>query len=181
MNTFIAFLRGINVGGNNVILMQELRELLAASGFDNVQTYIQSGNVVFQSDARSKSELASAVSRSIEQRYGFAPSVYVLTADELQLAIKNNPFAFRSDNPKAVHCYFLATPPEGDALARARLLAKESEACELLGSVFYLYAPEGVGRSKLAAGAEKALGVSATARNLRTANKVLELAAKVLS
>ena len=179
MKTFVALLRGINVGGKNVVRMAELRQTLSEIGLQNVHTHIQSGNIAFQSEAQVKNELAPAIQAAIEHGYGFRPDVLVLTIEELKAAIARNPFASGADDPKSIHLYFLTGTPERGALEKAQSLATESETCQLVGNVFYLHAPDGIGRSKLAAGVEKRLGVRATARNLRSANKVLELAVTV--
>ncbi len=179
LTTFVALLRGINVGGKNVIAMKDLRDVLSQIGLKQIQTYIQSGNVVFQSEAVDKDKLSSAISAAIEQSHGFTPSVHILNVNQLNLAISNNPFDSHADDPKSVHLYFLAHEPEEQKIEAAAALAHESEVCKLVGNTFYLYAPNGVARSKLARSVEKVLGVSATARNLRSANKILELAQKV--
>jgi uncharacterized protein (DUF1697 family) len=179
VKTFVALLRGINVGGKNVVRMAELRQTLSGIGLQNVHTYIQSGNIAFQSEAQGIDELAPTIQAAIEHGHGFTPDVLVLTIEELEAAIAGNPFTSGADDQKSIHLYFLTGVPEKGALEKAQALATESETCELVGNVFYLHAPDGIGRSKLAAGVEKALGVRATARNLRSANKVLELAVTV--
>lgn len=176
MKTWVALLRGINVGGNNILPMKELRALVERQGMENVRTYIQSGNCVFNSAGGTASALAEAISDSIERSFGFRPSVFVMEQSELALAITRNPYAQYSDEPKAVHFLFLRTPAAYPDFNALRDVQKASEQFELTEKVFYLYAPDGVGRSKLAATAEKKLGVAVTARNLRTVLKLAELA-----
>lgn len=181
MKTYIALLRGINVGGKNILPMKELRHLLLEIGLLNVRTYIQSGNVAFEYEPTDEKRLVAKIQEVIQDSYGFSPSVFVLGQSDLIAALKNNPYPSRSIDPKNIHLYFLAKLPESNALEKAQALATNSEECSLVGDVFYLFAPEGVARSKLATSVEKALGVSATARNLRSVIKVLELAQKNLA
>lgn len=170
MHTYLALLRGINVGGKKLLPMQELVALLEAMGYANVQTYLQSGNVVFQSRKQIGAKHAAEIGRSILEEKGFAPTVLLLSAEELQRTLANNPFATR--NGKALHCFFLESQPRRPNHERLNALKAESEAFKLGEKVFYLYAPEGVGRSKLAASVEKALGVPVTARNWNTVSKL---------
>ena len=100
-------------------------------------------------------------------------------AAELAQAIAANPFPAAAAEPKSLHLYFLAQPPAADLVALNALKAS-GEAFAIVDKVFYLHTPNGFGRSKLAAGAEKRLGVQITARNWRTANKVLELAQELV-
>ena len=175
MTTQIALLRGINVGGNNIIKMAELRVLLTSLGYGDVRTYIQSGNCIFQSDAE-PCVLQDQIAQAIEAQYGFRPAVLVMSADLMQAAVDASPFPEVPDDPKSLHLYFLSTPAEAADLAKLEALKIDSENYHLTNTVFYLNTPEGMARSKLGAGAEKALGVAATARNLNSVLKILELA-----
>ena len=96
--------------------------------------------------------------------------------DELEQAIRSNPYTEAESSPKSLHLFFLAEAPPNPDLEKLAAIRAESERFCLLGKVFYLYAPDGIGRSKLAAGAEKALGVPATARNWRSVCQIMELA-----
>ena len=178
MNTYIALLRGINVGGHNKLPMGELTEILEGLGLQDVETYIQSGNVVFQKDDVNPSELSERIKSAINERRGFAPQVLVLSAEELEGAVEANPFPEAVDEPKRLHFYFLADAPENPDLETLENVKVESERFALEGRVFYLHAPDGIGRSKLAARVEKALGVAATARNWRSVRKIKEMAAR---
>lgn len=176
MATSILLLRGINVGGNNPLPMKELVEILESLGLENVRTYIQSGNVVFESSGGPRETLGEEIAAAIEERRGFRPHVLVLSADRLREAMEANPYPEAETDPKRLHLFFLASPPPApdlDALDEAR---DPTERFDLEGDVFYLHAPEGVGRSKLASKAEKLLGVEATARNWRTVQKLVEMA-----
>ncbi|MGB5345895.1 MAG: DUF1697 domain-containing protein [Woeseia sp.] len=176
MNTWIALFRGINVGGNNMLPMKELTTILESIGCSNVQTYIQSGNVVLDREGGDAAELAGLIGQKVLARNKFEPRVLLLTAKELAGAIAKNPYPAAEADPKSLHLFFLAAIPKSAKLAAIEELRASDEECRLSGRVFYLHAPSGVGRSKLAAGAEKLLGVDATARNWRTATRLLQLA-----
>ncbi len=176
LRTYIALLRGINVGGKNTLPMKELRDALESHGFMNVRTYIQSGNVVFESEEQDRATLASDISSCIKASHGFEPSVQVLTLGQLRRAIEQNPYSAREVEDNRVHFYFLESTPNQAALTQAQHLAANEEECAVIGNVFYMFAPNGIGRSKLAANAEKVLGVVATARNQRSAIRICELA-----
>lgn len=176
MKTYIALFRGINVGGNNSLPMKELVAVLEALGARGVKTYIQSGNAVLDSEEEDPSRLCARISAAIQQRRGFAPQVLLLTREDLARAIKENPFPEAATDHKALHAGFLADTPTAPDLAALEALRSETERFVLRGAVFYLHAPDGVGRSKLAAKAERLLGVPMTSRNWQTVCKVLELA-----
>lgn len=180
MNTYIAFLRGINVGGRNKLPMAELKKILADLKLVNVKTYIQSGNVVFQSSRTDTTDLASEITAAIDNSHGFAPQVFILTAEQLQAAIDNNPFPEGEDEPKTLHLYFMDTEPKALNSEKLDTLKADSERYQIIKDVFYLHAPDGIGRSKLAAGAEKNLGdVAVTARNWNTVSKMAVLVKEV--
>jgi len=170
MRTQIALMRGINVGGRNKLTMKSLVSIMESIGCSNVRTYIQSGNVIFDAP---KKNWSKTISQAIEKQIGFAPEVLLLTAKDLKAIADAVPFPI--ENPKAVHAFFLTSAPKSPDLARIKQLARPTEQFLLGATVFYLYAPEGIGRSKLAAGVEKALGTPVTARNWNTVVKLLDL------
>lgn len=174
MNTYIALFRGINVGGKNSLKMKDLVNLLEELGAHNVKTYIQSGNAVFQT-SKEPSQLSEQIRLAIQQRFGFAPHVLVLEKAEFEKAVAENPFPEAESNPSFLHLGFLANTPEHPNLEALKKLKSESEQYHLIEKVFYLYAPEGVGRSKLAASSEKLLGVPMTDRNWKTISKIQTL------
>ncbi|MDH5621447.1 MAG: DUF1697 domain-containing protein [Gammaproteobacteria bacterium] len=176
MTTFVALLRGINVGGNNILPMQEFRALLTNHGCEDVATYIQSGNAVFRSTA-SASGLSVSIADGIEAKYGFRPAVLVLTASGFMTIAAANPFAVPPEQENHVHISFLQRPASRPNVARLKQLASPSETFVLTDAAFYLHAPDGIGRSKLAAEVEKCLGVPATGRNLRTVGRIVALLA----
>jgi len=175
MNTYIALFRGINVGSNRSLPMRELVELLADLGLQNIKTYIQSGNVIFETAESVSAQLAQRIRQSVEERRGFAPEVLLMKAADLENAISANPYPEAEPYPKTLHVFFLAEPPQDPDLEKLESIKLESERFALKGKLFYLHAPDGIGRSKLAAGVEKALGVPATGRNWRTVGAIMAL------
>lgn len=170
MQTWIALIRGINVGGKHIVPMKDLVKLLEANGFEAVKTYIQSGNVVF----RKPGDPGEEMEQLMERRFGFRPAVFLLTAEALKAAEAGNPFP--ADVGKAVHFFFLDQAPASVDYELLDSLKAPSEDYKLTGKVFYLYAPDGIGRSKLVDKIGKALpGVTMTARNLNTIRKLLEM------
>jgi len=176
MTTYIALLRGINVGGANILPMKEFVSVLERMGLENVRTYIQSGNVVFQSQTTDANQLSQAIRTAVGESHGLAPEVLVLSIDELHDAIAACPFTDGDPDPKTLHLSFLASIPTDPDLDRLEVIRSPSERFRLAGSVFYLHAPEGIGRSKLAANVERAIGVTMTARNWRTVTKLMSMA-----
>ncbi len=166
-NNYIVLFRGINVGGKNLVPMKELAELLGERGFQQIKTYIQSGNIVLQSQEKPKN-----IASIVKDRFGFEPEVCVLEESEFLAAVANNPFS--SPQGKDIHFYFCKEEPEADIL-KLEKYKSESEEYHMEGKVFYLYAPDGIGRSKLVANIESCLGVAATGRNLNTIHKLRQM------
>ncbi len=169
MNDYIIFLKGINVGGNNILPMKNLKALLSNHGFENVRTYIQSGNILAKGARVTSKEISSL----IEAEYGFSPETLVLDKKEFLEAIDNNPF--NSSDGKIVHFYFCATSPSPDKEKIDKFKA-DSEEYVIRGNVFYLHAPDGIGKSKLVSNIESCLNTTATGRNLNTVRKMQGLA-----
>lgn len=176
---WLALLRGINVGGRHQLPMAELRGLLADLGYRSARTYIQSGNAVFAGDDEDGRVVGRRLAGAVEEAKGFRPAVMVLSPELLERTISGNPFPEANAEPKALHAFFLAEEAAGADLDRMEELRSGSERYEVCGDVAYLLVPEGLGRSKLAAGFERALGVEATARNWRTVAKLAAMAAEV--
>ena len=176
MKTYIALFRGINVGGNNILPMKELAALLENLGSHNVKTYIQSGNAVFRHKVENAAQLSSRISAAIKESHGFEPRVLLLDLVEMEKAIASNPFPEAESEPKSLHLYFLASRPENPDLKTLESIKQDNEQFKLIDKVFYLHAPDGIGRSKVAERAEKALGVAVTARNWRSVCKIMAMA-----
>ncbi len=177
VKTIIALFRGINVGGRNKLPMTELVATLAGLGLNDVKTYIQSGNAVFHADDDVVAgSLAEAIGVAIQEQHGFLPQVLLLSPADLAASMVADPYPEAEVDPKTLHLYFLASVPPAPDLESLAAIQRESERFCLEGTVFYLHAPDGIGRSKLAARVEKAMGVPVTARNWRSVSKVMQLA-----
>lgn len=179
MNTYIALFRGINVGGNNILPMKELVVVLEGLGLSNVRTYIQSGNAVFRCEKTESGKLGGIITAAIEKSHGFSPQVLILSVQELEQVISNNPFPDGEIEPKTLHLFFLKSVPDEPDIDLLESLRAEGEHFRLMDGVFYLHARNGIGRSKVATKVERALGVPVTARNWRSVNKVMSMAAEV--
>ncbi len=177
MATFVALFRGINVGGNQTVRMDELKALHEALGFKEVISYINSGNVVFRADDAGTAQLAGQIEEAFAQKFGFRVNVMVRTPSEMQEIIANNPFQNQlSKEPNRVVVLFLASRPERTGLEELRQAYSGPEEFYLNGQELYIYYPEGQGRSKLTVPLlEKKLKTSGTGRNLNTVLKLLEL------
>jgi uncharacterized protein (DUF1697 family) len=171
VTAWVALLRGINVGGNRMIPMADLRKMVAAAGGKNVTTYIQSGNVVFDHTSRAAPKLAAELEKKIAKATGFAVPVVLRTAEEWASVIERNPFA--TADADHLHVSFLAVPPAEITLA-AKTFAPEKFA--QVERDVYMMLPLGVGRSKLAGALAKQKSMAAaTTRNWRTVLKLSEL------
>jgi uncharacterized protein (DUF1697 family) len=179
MAIWIALLRGINVVGANSLPMKELAAIVEAEGCAQVRTYVQSGNVVFQSSARGASALANRIGAAIEKARGFRPNVMLLSVREMARAVAANPFPDAAAAPATLHLFFLSAAPRAADLASLDRFRSGREAFAGKGKVFYLLTPDGFGPSRLAKNAERLLRVDATARNWRTVTTLLDMARAV--
>lgn len=178
MAVLVSMLRGINVGGRNMISMIALRELYASLGLKDPQTYVQSGNVIFKSKEQDQAKLAQLIEHALERKFGFRPAVIIRTPRELQDVIAHNPFSGRPNiDPSKLLVTFLPVDPGEDARANVRKILIAPEELYLRGRELYIYYPGGAGRSKLPIKRiEKELRMSGTARNWNSALKLLEIA-----
>jgi uncharacterized protein (DUF1697 family) len=172
----IVLLRGINLGARNRIAMPELRRVLSDAGYDDVRTYVQSGNVVLSSD-EAPDELARECERVIEEAFGLDIDVVVRTRNELAKVVRRNPLGGVATNPKRYQVSFLSEKLDRAKLQELETLAVDPERFVAIGRELYAWHPAGVARSKLWARlAGKGLGVTATARNWTTVTSLLALA-----
>jgi uncharacterized protein (DUF1697 family) len=178
MERRIALLRGINLGPRNRIAMPELRDALAEAGYDDVRTYVQSGNVVLGTD-EPPSKLERACERLIETHFGLKVPVIVRTRDELAEVVKRNPLAKVASNPKRYQVSFLSKELDAKRIEELDALATGGERLVALGRELYAWHPDGVARSKLWAKLASAnLGPKGTARNWTTVETLLEMASE---
>ena len=173
MAVMVALLRGINVGGKGTLPMATLRDVAEGLGYDDVATYIQSGNLVLRtSDAASKVE--KDLANAIAALGGVQPAVVVRTRAQLQKVVHGNPFLRRGEDEKACHVVFGAKPAKAQ-VGRLDLPAYDPEEAVAVGKDLYLFLPNGMGRSKLAADLAKDKSAVGTARGWRTVTKLLEM------
>ena len=174
MTIYVALFRGINVGGKHILPMQDLRELLAELGCEDIQTYIQSGNAVFSSAANA-TELSREIRDAVEAQFGFASQVLLLTVERFAAIASANPYPEVEATPKVLHVWFLTEKAGNPDIDAMNLIKAENERFTLTDDALYLHAPDGIGRSRLAGKVDRHLGVSTTARNWRTVRKLLDL------
>ncbi len=167
---YIALFRGINVGGRNKLPMKELVKIFVAYKCSDVQTYIQSGNIVFEYNDINIEALIKKIQNKIKKEFNFTPDILVLTKKAFTLFIKKNPFV--SKNGKDIHFYFLKEKVSKIDLKKIESVKTETEKFKFDKNIFYLFAPDGIGRSKLAASVEKTMGVPTTGRNYNTIVKL---------
>ncbi len=173
MNIYISLLRGINVSGQKMIKMDELKKLYEFLGFQNVKTYIQSGNVIFESDEKDASKLQEIIEKKIEEIFGFDVRVFIRTPEELKRVIDQNPFPGEN---KGWYVIFCSASCVGLPLEELQKAKADSEQFSISENGIYLLFPEGVGRTKLSNNFfEKKLKISGTMRNWNTVNKLLEI------
>ncbi len=175
MKTYISMLRGINVSGQKMIKMDALKMMYDGLGFKNSRTFIQSGNVVFESSNVKPSALEEKIQKEIAKTFGFEVPVIIRLKDEMQIAIKKNPFLKKDID----HLYvtFLSAEPSSIPLDELNKVGTEKEEFIISGKEIYLFYPNGYGRTKLTnAVFERKLRVTATTRNWKTVNSLVEIA-----
>ncbi len=178
MQTYISILRGINVGGQKKINMKELKALYEDMGFQNVRTYIQSGNVVFEHKNSQHKDLPEKVGQKIFEKYGFEVPVIIRTVEEIENVLNTNPL-LKKENVLIDRLYvtFLADEPQKEHLEKIKSYDYPPEEFIILGKEVYLYCPTGYGEAKLNNNFfENKLKVTATTRNWRTVNELLKIA-----
>ena len=177
MTRFVSLFRGINVGGHQAVRMDALKELHESLGLQEVQTYIQSGNVVFTSDEADVTQIQKDIEDGFAQKFGFRVNVMVRTADEFNVIIENNPFQNQPmKESKWVVAMFLVTHPISTALEDIQKTYTGPEELYIMGQEVYIYYPEGIGRSKLTnTFLEKKLKTMGTARNWNTVLRLQQM------
>ena len=178
LKTYAALLRGINVGGARTLPMRDLEELVRTLGHEDVQTYIQSGNVVFRAAGTSSAGLADGLERAITDRFGLDVRVIIRTPAELTRIVADSPYPVAENEPSRLHVVYLDRPPKAAEVAKLDPERSPGDAFAVLGREIYLHLPNGLGRSKLTLDYfERRLGVAGTARNWNTLLKLIELTA----
>ena len=174
----ISLLRGVNLGPSKRLRMDELREVYAAAGMQCVQTYVQSGNVVFKTASRDLGKLASRLEDAVEARFGFRAAVVLRSLAEIQDVIARNPFAGRPgiEGSKLLVVFLQA----GATPAAVSRMNDGPEEVHVSGREIYIYFPEGQGRSRLFGTVDKVLRGQTTARNWNTVTKLAEIGSALL-
>jgi len=182
MTTYISMLRGINVGGHKKIKMDTLKQLYVELGYTNVQTYIQSGNVIFQTQDIDAVNLAKSIAKQILEVTGLEVPVLVLELDEMKRIVENNPFNLDSTkNTASFHITFLSETPDTISFEKIKSTDFGADHFELLDKAIYVYCPTGYGTTKLTnTFFENKLKVTATSRNWKTVNELVRLAGLIL-
>jgi uncharacterized protein (DUF1697 family) len=171
-------LRGVNLGAHNRIKMEALRAFYESLGLLDVQTYVQSGNLVFRTEERNLAALGKSIEDGIERGFGFRTGAVLRTTSELRDAIAKNPFAARRNiDPSKLLVTFLSAAPDAEARGNALAIKTFPEELRIDGREVYIYFPNGMARPKMSwPRIEKALKTSGTGRNWNTVTKLLEMA-----
>ena len=177
MNTYISMLRGINVSGQKKIRMADLRKLYESLGLINVQSYLQSGNVVFDSEEKNDEKLRDSIEAQIESMYGFSVPVLIRTGEDFRRVIENHPFA--EEEAIRVLVTFFYEPPDKSKLEELSQHEDKVDKFAIGEQEIFLFCPGGYGRTKLSNNFfEKNLGVVATTRNWKSVNALFEMASE---
>jgi uncharacterized protein (DUF1697 family) len=176
-NLYAALVRGINVGGRSAVKMEDLRSLFTDLGFDGVTSYLQSGNIVFESPRTDTAAIRESIEEQVRAELSLDATVLLRSGSELGLICRNNPFVDRTTNLTTLHVTFLADTP---AAGRVSGLpgGDRSEEFSVAGREIYLFCPNGYGRSKLTNTTfERRLATRATTRNWKTVLKLADMSA----
>jgi uncharacterized protein (DUF1697 family) len=177
LESYVALLRAVNLGAHNKVSMPALRALVEALGFEDVRTYVQSGNVVFKGAARDHGEVGRTIEDELERRLGLRVAVLLRGGGELAEILAGNPFVSGGTEPARLHVTFLSDVPDPVRVLALDPGRSPPDELRVAGREVYLHCPDGYGRSKLTnAYIERALGVAATTRNWNTVTKLAELA-----
>jgi len=175
MKTYVALLRAINVGGNSVIKMTDLRQLFESLGFGDVVTHIQTGNVVFKSGQTDRTKLSTQIENALEPFMNYRPQAFILTANDLKQAVADCPY--QSDDQRQCQLMFLETEPDPINVEALKALEGDEYQFTVRGRVlYYAYSRSSAGNRRTI-NFEKVLGSRGTARNLKVVTKLIELAA----
>lgn len=182
MAIYVVLLKGINVGGNHKIKMADLKQQLHNTNvLSNVQTYIQSGNIVLSSDL-SCSDVEHIVEETIQNHYGFHIATKAFTQDEWLSASEDHPYFNEATDIKMLHLTFLYKIPDSTSLKDVLTFKPDNEHCSVIDTKLYLYYPDGFGRSKFnSALIERKLKCNTTSRNWRTVQKLRSMLLDTIS
>ena len=176
MKSCVAMIRGVNVGGK-VLPMARLRQALTAAGFENVRTYIQSGNLVLSPGALSPEAISKSIEALLHGQFGLDTSVIVRTSPALERIIAANPFVGNTGiNESRLHVTFLSSSPARAAIPALAAISAGPDQFHHAGTEIYLHCPNGYGKTKLSNNViERVLATRATTRNWKTVCKLVEM------
>lgn len=174
MSGLVALFSGINVGGNRIVKMAELKAFFEELGFTGVATYIQSGNVVFRAEG-DVAGLAARLEQAFEAQWGFRSRIMVRDGAWVERLVAENPYPEIAGDHTKLHAYALERAPTAEEVAALSVRCPGPERFVVKDDVLYLHAPEGLGKSKFAEILPRALKVPGTARNWRTVLTLLEM------
>jgi uncharacterized protein (DUF1697 family) len=176
MKKYIALLRGINVSGQKKIKMTELKSLFEKLNFQNVETYIQSGNIIFSSKENSVKTLERKINAGIKNKFGFEVHTFVITSKEIRDVLINNPFVKKNKDTERLYVTFLSEQPLKEKIQNLNSSDFSPEEYQIVGNIIYLHLPNGAGKAKLNNNFfENKLKVNSTTRNWKTINTLSEL------
>jgi uncharacterized protein (DUF1697 family) len=176
MATHVALLRGVNVGGKNKLPMKELAGMFIDAGCDGVQTYIQSGNVIFRAESRIVEKLPAVIADQIANRFGYRIPIVLRTTEEMRAVVSRNPFIAAGAREDFLHVLFLAGEPDSDRISHLDAQRSPPDLFTVSGRDVYLYLPNGAGRTKLTNNYfDTKLDTISTGRNWRTVVKLIEV------
>ncbi len=179
MPRYVALLRSVNVAGHGRLAMTELRESFASLGYDDVVTYIQTGNVLFSTSSKSEKAIVGAIEAQLAEDFGDAPAVLLRTVSELRRIGSASPYAKGGANPARHHVTFLASAPAPAVLKALELPKSGKDELVVDGREVYVHTPNGYAETKYTGTfLERRLGVVSTTRNWNTVTKLSELAAR---
>ncbi len=181
MNTYISILRGINVSGHKLIKMDALKNIFQKLGLQDVQTYIQSGNVVFRSAEKDNGKLEKAIAKKITETFDFDVPVLVLPLKKLEQVFSSNPFLKgRNEDITKLHVTFLSEVPLQENIDLLKAGSYGTDEFTVVNDVVYLFCPDGYGNTKLSnTFFESKLKVSATTRNWKTITELVKIAGNI--
>jgi uncharacterized protein (DUF1697 family) len=173
---YVAFLRGINVGGKNILPMKDLAAMFETAGCSGVRTYIQSGNVVFTASDATMRGVSAAISERIAKRFGYKVPVVIRDAKQMAKVARNNPHLKKGADEKTVHVAFLLAAPDKKAVAALDPARSPGDTYEVRGAEIYMHLPNGAGNTKLTnAYFDSKLSTVSTGRNWATVCKILAM------
>ncbi|MCB9034740.1 MAG: DUF1697 domain-containing protein [Chitinophagales bacterium] len=177
MQTYISILRGINVSGHRIIKMDALKKMCADLKFENIKTYIQSGNIVFQANEKTTQAISEILKTNIEKIFGFDVPVITLTQTELEKIVNSNPFLNdKSKDLAFFHITFLSEKPKTEYTELLKQINLKNDQFKIIDKALYLYCPDSYSNSKLTNSfIESKLKVTATTRNWKTVNQLLKM------